>query len=239
MRFAAILLMLLALMPSLAGAETESSAYSISNLVSLNSDFSALRTILDNSVISPDLHFNSDGIINTEYRMGKKGSYTLTQGITSAADNNGGLDGSGTFYNSFSGAQVTDANLKLIGSLRTSYPNTINTHKVETTNFGFSLASPGTDDYTFTLTGGHKTVSTATLKPAPEWQTEEPKIFTVSLDEYPMKFDQPADKLQDNLKLDFNVAENKVAYYDYDFSRNLDMGDVSSSSAMKLLHKEL
>jgi hypothetical protein len=237
MRFLIILLML-AVIPSLAGAETESSAYAISNLVSQDSAFSAVRTISDNSVISPDLHFDSDGIINTEYKMSEKGSYNLIQGITSSADNNGGLNGASTFYNSFSGTDVTDANLKLIGTLKTSYPNTANPYKVETTNFGFGLASPGTKDYTFALTGGHKTVSTATLKPAPEWTTEDPKIFSVSLDEYPMNLDQPADKLQDNVKLSFSVANNKVACYGFDFSRDLEIGDVSSSSAMVLFHKE-
>lgn len=236
MRFAIIMLML-ALIPSLAGAVTESSAYAISNLISQGSDFSAVRTISDNSVTTPDLNFNSDGIINTEYTMGEKGSYNLIQGITSSADNNGGLDGSCTFYNMFSGTQVTDANLKLIGILKTSYPNNVNPYKAETTNFGFSLASPGTNDYTFSLTGGHKTVSTAALAPAPEWQTEDPKTFSVSLDEYPIDLDQPADLLKDNVKLDFNVAENKIAYYDYDFSRELEIGDVSSSSAMQLFHK--
>jgi hypothetical protein len=237
MRFTIIMLMMLAVVPCLAGAVTESSAYAISNLISYGSDFSAVRTVSDNSVITPDLNFNSDGIINTEYTLGEKGSYNLIQGITSSEDNNGGLDGSCTFYNTFSGSQVTDANLKLIGTLKTSYPNNVNPYKAETTNFGFSLASPGTDDYTFSLTGGHKTVSTATLTPAPEWQTEDPKIYSVSLDEYPINLDQPADLLQDNVKLNFNVAENKVAYYDYDFSRNLEIGDVSSSSAMQLFHK--
>lgn len=239
MKAAVFMLMLSILVPNSANAVTESSAYANSDLSSYGSDFSALRTISANSVITPDLNFNSNGMINTEYKMSDNGFHSLTQSITSSADNNGGLNGAVTFYNSFSGSQVTDANLKLIGSLRTSYPNSVNPYKVETTNFGFSLASPGTDDYTFELTGGHKTVSTATLKPALKWQTEDPKTFSVSLDEYPMNLDVPADKLQENVKLDFNVAENKVASYGYDFSRDLEMGDVSSSSAMMLVHKEL
>ena len=238
MRFVVFLLMLLVVIPSLAGAVTESNAYAISNLETGSSDFSAIRTVVDNAVISPDLNFNSDGIINTEYKMSEKGSSTQTQSISSTVSNNGGMSGMTTFSNSFSGTQVTDTNLQFIGTLNMNFQNKAYPYMVETTNFGFSMASPGTDDYTFALTGGHKTVSTATLTPAPEWQTEDPKIFSVSLDEYPMNLDQPADKLQENVNLDFNVANNEVAYYGYDFSRDLEIGDVSSSSAMQLLHTE-
>lgn len=238
MRFVVILLMLMVVIPSLAGAVTESNACAISNLETGSSDFSAIRTVVDNAVISPDLNFNSDGIINTEYKMNEKGSSTQTQSISSTVSNNGGMSGMTTFSNSFSGTHVTDTNLQFIGSLKMNFQNKVYPYEVQTTNFGFSMASPGTDDYTFALTGGHKTVSTATLTPALEWQTEDPKIFSVSLDEYPMNLDQPADKLQENVKLDFNVANNEIAYYGYDFSRDLEIGDVSSSSAMQLLHTE-
>lgn len=239
MRFVVIMLMLLVVIPSLAEAATESSAYATSNLENYGSDFSAIRTVVNNAVISPDLNFDSDGIINTEYTMSEKGSGTQTQSISSSVNNNGGLAGMTTFSNSFSGTQVTDTNLQFIGSLEMNFPNAVNQYMVKTTNFGFSLASPGTDDYTFTLTGGHETVSTATLTPAPEWRTEDPKIFSISLDESPMNLDQPADKLQENVNLNFNIVKNEVAYYGYDFSRDLTIGDVSSSSAMKLLHNEL
>lgn len=219
----------------LAGASSDAEAFTSSHLKSYGSDFSALRTITSNQITTPDLDFQSFGEVNTELEM-IGGNSEIGQTLYFSAEKDAGFNGYGSLSHSFSGENVVAMDSKMTcGGLSTVTRSTDFT-KVESTSTGMTMALPGTEDYELSLTGGHNTKTTASTVPIPMWMTEEVKGFYVVFEEDPLDFDIPADSLSQDVDVDFLVAENDLAYYDYDFKRDTDVEDISSRADMQLQH---
>jgi len=233
----AVTVLLIGLLIISANAATLSSAFTNSHLVSHDSELSVMRTISDNKIITPDLNFKSDGIITTNALMGDASTSEIDQGLYFKGGKN-------QYYNAFSSLS-SHINAKNVLDVRTSLSGTSRTIvsgssdlTIDSTISGLSIASPGSPDYSFSLAGGHNTVTNAV-----PWGVRIPKEdlkeYSVSLDVEPLDLDQPADLFNQDVKLNFNVIDNDLAYYGYDFSRELEIGDINCKSEMELIHREI
>jgi hypothetical protein len=234
-------IILLVTTSGLAGAVTDASAYSISDLIGIESDHGIVRTIVNNQVSTPDLQFNSEGKLDTHLTMDESGSYQMTQGVISNVHNYRGFSGAGRFINSFTGTSVKNIDLNFLGTLNVGFSPHFNPYMMESKTFGMAVAAPGTEKYSLTLTGSQNTITNAALSSPPKWMTEEPKIYTVgyALDNAMMQAslqDLPVDQMAQDLSFDYKILENSLVYYGYDFSRSIQMGDVGFEAEMAFDH---
>lgn len=229
--------LLICVLVPLAEGYSDAQAFTNSHLISYGSDFSILRTVSDNSINTADLCFDSFGEVSTELET-EGGDGEIGQSLFFSAERAEGFSGYASLSHSVAGTDVLsmDSSMTCSGYLSTS-PSSDRTH-VESQSYGLTMAAPGTDDYSLSLTGGHETKTNGALTPVPEWMTEEPKEFCVSLEPYSLDFECPADFLSEDVDLDFLVRENDVALYNYDFERKLEVGDVSCQVDMQLMHVE-
>lgn len=229
--------LLICMLAPAAEAYSDAQAFTNSHLISYGSDFSILRTVSDNSITTADLNFDSFGEINTELET-EGGDGEIEQSLFFSAEKAAGFSGYASLSHSVEGTGVLSMDAKMTCSGRSSTsPSSDNTH-VESQSYGLTMAAPGTDDYALSILGGHETKTDGALTPVPEWMTEEPKEYCVAFEPYSLDFECPADFLSQDIDLDFLVRENDVAMYDYDFGRNLDVGDAACQVNMQLTHVE-
>ncbi len=233
MRHLLVIAALCMLIP-LAEASSDAEAFTNSHLISYGSDFSVLRTISSNLITTPDLNFQSFGEINTELRQ-SGGNSEIEQELYFSAEKEAAFSGYGSLSHSFSGENVLFMDSKMKCSGLSTVARSSDFTKVESTSTGLTIALPGTNDYELSLSGGHNTKSTATTIPVPLWTTEEVKEFSVVFDEDPLDFDVPA-KISQDVDVDFLVYENDLAFYEYDFEREMAVGDITSIVDMQLQH---
>jgi hypothetical protein len=219
----------------LAEASSDAEAFTNSHLISYGSDFSALRTISNNLIATPDLDFQSFGEINTDLEM-SGGTSEIEQSLYFSAEKTDGFSGYGSMSHSFTANNALYADSKMKCGGLSTVANSYDWTKVESTATGLTIALPGTLDYELSLTGGYDTRTTATAIPIPLWMTEEVTGFSVTFDPDDLEFDRPADFISQNTDIDFRVAENDLAYYGYDFERELEVGDISCRADMQLQH---
>ena len=118
-----VLFILVALLLNLVNAATKGYAFGTSDLISSNCNFSAAKTLLENALDSPDLSADTQGQFTTKYNLTRTGVYELNQGINYWVDNYWGFRGKNTFHNSYSGENVTSANLTSNGNATTNFFN--------------------------------------------------------------------------------------------------------------------
>ncbi len=228
---------LICMLAPMAEAYSDAQAFTNSHLISYGSDFSILRTVSDNSITTADLNFDSFGEVSTELET-EGGNGEIEQSLFFSAERAAGFNGYASLSHSVSGTDVLSMESRMAcGGGSSTSPSSDRTH-VESQSYGLTMAAPGTDDYALSLTGGHETKTNGALVPVPEWMTEEPKEYSVSLEPCSLDFEYPADFLSQDVDLDFLVRENDVAMYDYDFERMLEVGDVACQVDMQLTHVE-
>jgi hypothetical protein len=230
----AVLIILLALSITSAEAATDASAFSFAELNVPHTDFSAVRTVSDNYVLTPDLNFKGKGEITGEITTNGGGGQ-FSQGLYFSAGQNGnsGLYGMSSRSSLFTWGGATKIKTDMKGTVSTFVYNPLPGGVVSECS-GFSIASPGNTIYDFSLSGGHTTVTNAVTSKF----RVDPMEYTVALDIPELDLDQPADLLSQDVKLDYMVdAESQaLAYYGYDFQRDLSIGDIDCQSSMDLVH---
>jgi hypothetical protein len=218
-------------------SDTEVSTKSF--LFSYNTDFSALRTIMSNHVTTPELDLQSDGRITTTVELEDGGSANIEQSsiFTGGRDASGKYNGQGRFSSSASGIGMSKINQNIFFSGLCFFTNVEDDMesrtKVESKSMGVALASPGTNDYLFGLETQSQTMTNARLLRVPKWMTEDPKIFTVSLESEPLDVEEPMDSISQDINLDFHLFENELYGYNYDFSKVIENDETTFNSQMK------
>jgi hypothetical protein len=229
--------MLICMLVPLAEAYSDAQAFTNSHLISYGSDFSILRTVSDNSITTADLDFDSFGEVSTELET-EGGDGEIEQTLFFSAERAAGFSGYASLSHSVSGTGVLSMNSNMACSGQSSTAPSSDQSQVVSQSYGLTMAAPGTDDYTLSLSGGYETKTNGAVMPVPEWMTEDPKEFSVSLEHCSLDFEHPADFLSQDVDLDFIVRGNEVAVYDYGLQRTLEMGDAACQVDMELMHVE-
>jgi len=222
-------------MPALAA--TEASAFTNSILSSYGSAFSSAKTISTNHITTPDIDFKSNGAITTELATSNDGNTKIGQNLYFLGTSGVGFGGYGLVSQSVEGTNVNSMISKMsVGGGSTVSQSNDNT-KVESTSSGVGLANPGTTDYEFALSGGHNTLTTGGVAPVPIYMTDETsKEFSVTFEPYSFNLDLPADVLNEDVSVNFQIQNNMLAAAGYDFKRDMTMGDVSCNTEMDYYH---
>jgi hypothetical protein len=217
------------LVASTAGALTEASAFTNSNLISYDTNFSALKTISESSFTLPNVKYEFRGEATTDVSLSERGTSNITQSITFSAPNGTTSGSLSSIENHVSCTNVTKFNSRISGStVVTSLAE--NSTIVRSTSFGLGMASTGSGKYSFSVAGGHYTeVDRQVLVDT----TGDPNAYNISFEMYPLDLTEPADIDQD-IKLEYGVDGDSLCYYGYDFYRGMEVGDVSSVCEMEL-----
>jgi len=223
-----------------ASAASQMSAFTFSNLISSNSELTAVRTISDNILTDPYLNFNSNGVVDAKIMQPDGGAAIVSQGLYSSASNNGKLSGMASFYGSVTATQVKDVSLTCGATSITSVWNEQDRSKIASTSFGLGMAKPGEGEYEFTVGGNYETKSNTmpALIPIPLWENEGLfyKELSIAFEQAPLETDVSADLLDQEVSFNYGVQNNQPTFYSYDFSRNLEVEDTACSSWMSFSH---
>lgn len=225
---------------NVASGVTQTSAFTFSNLISTYSDFTAARTISENSLSAPDLNFRSNGQVDAEVYQPEGGAATVTQGLYFSADNSAGLGGYASFYCHASGTQVQDTSIKFIGTSTAETWVQYDRTAIISERFGLGIAKPGEGEYDFSVGGNYQTISNTVpaLIPIPVWE-HNGKLFReleLTFEQFPMDKGFTADSLQQDVSFNYGVLNNEPTSYAYDFSRSLVVEDTTCSSWMSFSH---
>jgi hypothetical protein len=237
LRLKLVLGLLICMQVPLIEAYSDAQAFTNSHLISYGSDFSILRTVSDNSITTADLDFDSFGEVSTELET-EGGDGEIEQTLFFSAERAAGFSGYASLSHSVSGTGVLSMNSNMVCSGQSSTAPSLDQSHVESQSYGLTMVVPGTDDYSLSLSGGYETRTNGALAPVPEWMTEEPKEFSVSLEHCSLDLEYPADFLSQDVDLEFIVRGNDVAVYDYDLERTLEIGDAACKVDMELMHVE-
>jgi hypothetical protein len=233
--------------PACAFSETES--FTKSFLFNYDTDQSVLRTIAKDLVTTPELNLVSDAWLTTVVDVGKGGTSSIEQNtlFSGGRDAQGMYSGSGSLFSSAAGTSVSNIDSRLfyngISIVSNPSDDPEASYSVESTGMGMSMASPGTNDYYFGVEAGHNTVTDATFIRVPQWKTEDPKTFSISMIPNSLQADNsmdfgPMDFAQEDLNLNFGVSENQLDFYNYDFSQTIENGQTTFTSRMAFAKKE-
>lgn len=229
----------LALLAASADAVTLTESFTNTHLKSYGSYGSSARTLSGSEVSTPDLDFESNGLVTTNMKMLESGTSEIDQDLRFSAisyPESYGFKSYSWFStaNSYvSGTKVTNADSLVTTTAGVTHPSFDNT-KVQTIGYGMGMAVPQSGTYDLSVTGGHCTVTNAAPVPVPMWMAEDPKFFTMTFkpDSLELK-DAPAAFFDQGISLSYGVDKNDLAFYAYDFSRNLEIEDIRFRSHMK------
>jgi hypothetical protein len=232
--FEAALMICLVVMPALASTETD--IFTKSYLFSSGSEMTALRTIGYNHLLTPDLEFKSNTRITNEVISDVGGNAEIGQIMQFHASKQQFYGVDATLSSSVSGQGIREIGGSYSVDGLAEITNTIldpEAHtKVEFNSVGLAMGSANdADRYILYVNGGHETTTNGVFIAAPI--VEKPKISSVSLELSPMQIEVPADSIQQDLSFDFEVSNGDLDNYGFDFSRTIDVGDVSCSSKME------
>jgi hypothetical protein len=222
-----------------AAAFSDMEASTNSFLFSYGTDFSALRTISSNHLTTPELDLTSNGRISTSVNVQNGGLANIIQNslFSGGRDASGYYRSAGTLFSSATGIGLSKINEEISFSGLCGVSNPENNPdvktKVESKSLGVSMASPGTTSYLFGVQSSSTVITDAPLQKVRQWETEDPKIFTLSLETESLYDDTPMDLTNENIQFDFGLYENNLDYYDYDYSNNLVNGDTTFTSQMR------
>jgi hypothetical protein len=231
---AALMICLVVVMPAL--ASTEADIFTKSYLFTSGSELTALRTISYNHLSTPDLEFKSNTEITNEVISDVGGNAEIDQimqfhalkqqfyGVEAALSSSV----SGRGIKEIGGSYSVDGLADVSNTIEDPEAHT----KVEFNTVGLAMASANAADrYVLYVNGGYKTTTTGVFIATPI--VEKPKISSVSLELSPMQFEVPADSIQQDLSFDFEASNGDLDNYGFDFSRTIEVGDVSCSSKME------
>ncbi len=238
MRYLPLLVVLIAVCISPTEAVTEASAYTMSNLTVGGTDFCNVLTLSDNFVSTPDLYFKGVGDVISNIKTNCVGGGQFSQGMYFSAESNGGLSGMSATSNAYSWRGVTEVKTSISGTVSTNVFNPSSYYKgfVESMSSGLTIASTGTKNYDLTLTGGHLTATNSVPVQSRKFNLR-PRVYDISFEVDPLQLDEPADLLSQESNVDFQVLDNGFVYYGYDFSRELEIGDVNCKSEMTYVNQ--
>jgi hypothetical protein len=231
--------MALYLMSHCAVAFSDMEASTNSFLFSYDTDFSALRTISSNHLTTPELDLASNGKITTTVDLRNGGLANIIQNslFSGGRDASGYYRSAGSLFSSATGIGLSKINEEISFSGLCTVSNPENNPevktKVESESLGVSMASPSTNDYLFGVQSTSSVITNAPIQKVRQWETGDPKIFTLSLVTEPLNVDPPVDLTEENIQFDFGLYENNLDYYNYDFSKTIENGDTTFTSQMK------
>lgn len=224
---------LIALISS-ADAATDARTSTNSYLISYNTISSDARTISENYVSTPDLILKSEGQVDGNVVMDSPSTSIIKQGLSFTGIRNGGLGSKASFSSAVVAENVISAQSTMTGYAQTIITTPTDFSIANTESFGMALANPGTDDYQLSVTGTQNTKTNAVLQPLND-RASIIRNFKVEFDLYPLEMDTPADLLVQNVDVNYNVENNEITGLAYDFSRQLEIGDISFVSEMNLV----
>jgi hypothetical protein len=214
---------------STAGAITEVNAFTNSNLISYDSNFSALKTISEGSFTLPNVKYKFSGETTTDVSLSERGTSNITQIITFSAPNKTASGGLVSIENHVICTNATKFDTRISGSTSVS-SLAENSTTVRSTSFGLGIASTGSGNYSFSVSGGHYTEADHQVTAD---TTGNPSAYNISFEMYPLDLTEPANIDQD-IKLEYGVDDGDLCYYGYNFYRGMEVGDVSSICEMEL-----
>jgi hypothetical protein len=220
--------------------EATSNAYAFtrSSFLSEGSDFSVMKTISDNFIRTPELDFRSSGSSVMELQLENPAlKSTINQNFFFAARKFGSFSGYASMSNSFSAEGVKKVDTSIQGTIEAHVSPDGDRTTVESDIFGLSMATSSSRKYEQTLSGGQMTETNAATSRIPQWMIDRYGKFDVSLIMSPLNFEKPASSMSESTDISFGTDGSRVTYYTVDFSRDLQIEDISFSADMKMLHK--
>ena len=228
----AVMLIMLA---SAAEGASDTIASTISRLVSYETDFSALRTISDSSVSTPDLNFMSTGQVDSSIHFSSPTTAKIEQGTSFEGIRNGNFGGLASFSSSVSGKGVTGTSSSITGTAYATASNPTDAGMVQSISNGICMADPGSDEYEMSINGGHSTLTNAPIQPTSGSSGSAKSITaSITMNLYPLVFEVPADNFYQDVNLDLKMENDNLAGYSYDFSQAIALADTTCESGMNL-----
>jgi len=225
-----------------AAAYSEASLSTNSLLWTEGSELSVLRSFYDDRIILPDLEMITSSEITTEAHTDGKGSTEIYQSASLAArkqsDGLYALMGSLTSSASGEGVSELASSINMEGSSRILNPwGDINAmSKVEAEMLGFTVASPGTNDYILYTDAQYNILTNTPVLVVPDkWGTLDLKSFKIAFVANPVKFEEPVDEYEQDMVLNFAFNDNELAYA-YDFSEDIVNDNTAFNSEMQYIN---
>ena len=221
--------------PTYAGSDAN--AFTKSHLISYGSDFSAAKTISNNEISTPDLNFKSEGEVITEITMNEGGISEIYQNLYFSAGRYRGFSGYGSASSSYSGRNVKELKSEISGTATTTVSHTHDITRVKSTSTGAAMASPGTEEYEFSISGGHNTVTDAAVYSIPKWMIDRPDmVINFSLQTDAIEWDEGMDVVDQDIMFDYGISNYQLAFYSYDYSSTLQLGDTTCECEMEFFN---
>lgn len=217
-----------------ADAATDARTSTNSYLISYNTISSDARTVSENYISTPDLILKSEGQVDGNVIMDSPSTSIIKQGLSFEGLRNGGFGSKASFSSAIAAENVKSADSVMTGYSQTIITTPTDFSKVNTESFGMTLANPGTDDYQLSVTGSQSTKTNAALQPLNDRESVI-RNFKVEFDLYPLEMETPADLFVQNMDVNYKVENNEITALAYDFSRQLEMDDISFVSEMNLV----
>ncbi len=230
----AIWSILLGILAAAADGATDSRASTNSYLISYDTISSSARTISQNFVSTSDLTFLSEGQVDGTIRMESPSTSMIKQDLHFTGLRNGGYGGSSAFSSSIAAENVISADSLIMGRAQATVSRPIDFTKVDSETFGMTLANPGSDDYHLFVEGTQRTKTTAPLFP----YIENPTIireFKINFDLYSLELESAADFFAQDVEVDYQIANNEISAYSYDFLREMNVEDISFKAEMSFV----
>lgn len=226
---------MLSLMASAADGATNAIASTISHLVSYETDYSALRTISEGTVSTPDLNFKTTGQVDSNIRLLSPSTTEIMQGTSFEGMRNWNYGGLASFSSSVSGRGVISSGSSISGTAYTTVRNPTDASMVQSISSGLCLADPGSKEYELSIVGSHSTLTNAALQPVSDSSGSSKTLAaSITMNLFPLEFDVPADTLYQDINLDLKIENNNLAGYSYDFAREIKLEDATCESGMNL-----
>ncbi|MDD4162556.1 MAG: hypothetical protein PHW87_08765 [Methanothrix sp.] len=229
MRFVIILIVVLAIIPSLGDASTETMAFTRSYLICNDSDSSAIKTFSQNSFfLMPGLDIKGYGEAEMKVKSEDSGLMILDQFINFSNDNS---QYSGVVSSHVKGRNLSELDMTVSGRTSTGVCKEENISEVRSQSSGLGLANSGDGGYMFFLIGGH--YLNLDSRDIPRIYTRELQPYEFSFTADDLKLDEPVDYLDQSVSLVYSISPDyEASYTGYDFSRTLEDNGIVCQSKM-------
>lgn len=211
-------------------AGTEIVAFTKTELSTYEGDIVILKLIPMYEVEAPYLCFEANGEVTTV--INNSGSASIEESyVTFAATNGPNVVAGGMVTSTYSATNVTE--------IKTTLSSEISVKKgknaLHTSVSGISLAYPGPcldqeQDYELGLFGSHQ-VKTDAIFTGTISDAEFQKI-KISFELYPIEMDPPADLVNEEISLKYQMIDGVLSGYGFDFSNEIEANDITCTSSM-------
>lgn len=243
MKFAVLLLILIAGQAMQVEGATDAYAFTQSELTASGTDSAVVRTLSNNLVSTPDLFFQGTAAVTSTIETNTpEGGGKFVQGLYFSAQQSGSLSGISIESRAFEWTGVTEVRTTIMGSVITAvsdprYNPEVQRDWVESSSSGMTITSAGTDDYELVLSGGHETFTNAIpVRKNAVLPAGFVKEYEGSFELYPVEMDTESDLFDESIDFSFGINEMDQVNFKYDFSRELEIEDINCKSDMTLLH---